>query len=67
MHQYDLTEQEFSDLQALHQEVTKKGKADCESHILLGKDWPPSQVAQALLIDRFHSERKYNNYYSIEL
>lgn len=38
MHQYDLTEQEFSGLQALHQVVTEKGKADCESHILLGKD-----------------------------
>ncbi len=63
MNKYELTEQEFFDLQVLHQEVTEKRQADrVKAIILLGKGWSPSQVAQVLLIDRTTVRTYYQNY-----
>jgi len=53
MSDYSLTDQELIDLEVLHRELTDKRQADrVKAIILLNAGWRPSQVAQALLIDR---------------
>lgn len=53
MSDYSLTNQELVDLEILHRELTDKRQADrVKAIILLNAGWIPSQVAQALLIDR---------------
>jgi transposase len=63
MSDYSLTDQELFDLEVLHRELTEKGQADrVKAIILLSSDWTPSQVAQALLMDR-STVRNYSRRY----
>lgn len=53
MNNYCLTDQELSDLQILHRELTDKRQADrVKAVVLHGSGWSPSKAAQVLLIDR---------------
>ncbi|MCK5189864.1 MAG: IS630 family transposase [Methylococcales bacterium] len=63
MNDYSLTDQELSDLQVLHREMTEKRQADrIKAIILLNSGWSPSQIAQVLLIDRSTVRRYYQDY-----
>ena len=65
MNDYSLTDQELSDLQVLHRELTDKRQADRVKAVILlgsGDGWTPSQVAQILLLDRTTVSRYYRDY-----
>ncbi|MGH8552431.1 MAG: helix-turn-helix domain-containing protein, partial [Methylococcales bacterium] len=63
MKDYSLTDQELFDLEVLHREVTEKRQADrIKAVILLGSGWAPSQVAEALRIDRTTVRRYFHSY-----
>jgi transposase len=60
----NLTDQELSELEILHRELTEKRQADrVKAIILLNAGWTPSQVAQALLINRT-TVRTYSRRYN---
>lgn len=63
MNDYRLSEDEIKHLEVLHRELTEKRQADrVKAVILLSSGWTPSQVAQALLVDRTTVRRFYRNY-----
>ena len=63
MSNYSLSNQDLTDLRALHRELARKRDADrVKAVILLGSGWSPSQVAEALLIDRTTVVRYYKSY-----
>lgn len=58
-----LSAQELVDLKVLHREMTDKRQADrVKAIVLLGSGWTPSQVAQALLIDRSTVHRYFQDF-----
>ena len=63
MDTHRLPNSEIKHLEELHRRATEKREADrIKAVILLGKGWTPSQVAQALLIDRSTVRRYFLNY-----
>ena len=65
MNDYSLTDQELTDLQILHRELSDKRQADRVKAIILlgsGHGWTPSQVAQILLLDRTTVRRYHRDY-----
>lgn len=63
MSDYNLPADEIAELEVLHREATEKRQADrIKAIVLLGSGWSPSQVAQALLIDRTTVRRYYRHY-----
>ncbi|SER71276.1 Winged helix-turn helix [Nitrosomonas sp. Nm51] len=60
---YRLTDQELDDLEFEHRHATDKRYADrVKAVYLLGKGWPVTKIAEALLIDRETVRNHFKRY-----